>query len=100
MDCRDGPDTRLDAGPSHRLVVYVMTGCPGWSRARQLASLITDAGIAGLDVTIIDLATITTPLPTSVIASPTWLLDGKRIALGNPDPDWLLAHLNALPTGD
>jgi hypothetical protein len=92
----DDPEAPRDsqAGEScHLLEVYAMPDCPGWHRATALVAAASAAGIAGLAVRSVDLTQCAATVPESVIASPTWLLDGRRIALGNPDPAWLLAHL-------
>ena len=73
-----------------------MPHCPGWHCATALAMQAQAAGIAGVEIRLIDLLHPRTAVPESVIASPTWVLNGRRITLGNPDPDWLLARLAAL----
>jgi hypothetical protein len=80
----------------HLLEVYAMPHCPGWHCATALAMRAQAAGIAGVEIRLVDLSRPGTAVPETVIASPTWVLDGRRIALGNPDPDWLLARLAAL----
>lgn len=99
MDGRGCPEHAPSTGPTRALTVYGMPDCPGWRRATMLATLVENAGIPGVTVEIVDLACLTEPVPHAVIASPTWLLDGRRIALGNPDPAWLLALLGALAEG-
>ncbi len=83
---------------THLLEVYVMPDCPGRQRATTLATLVRAAGIRGVKVRVVELSRPGTVVPECVVASPTWVLDGRRIAFGNPDPDWLLARLEALPT--
>jgi hypothetical protein len=99
MDDRGGPDRARTSGTTHVLAVYALPDCPGWIRAMTIAAQILDAGIPGVDVRLIDLSRVEGPPPPTVIASPTWILNGRRIALGNPDPDWLIALLGRLLEG-
>lgn len=94
MDDRDCPDAE------HLLAVYATPGCPGWNRAQALAAIIQAAGVADLEVRVVDLSRAGRALPECVVASPTWVLDGRRIAFGNPEPDWLLSRLGVLTGGD
>jgi hypothetical protein len=84
----------------HLLVVYAIPDCPGWNRARELAAFVQAASIARLEVRVVDLAQAETAVPECVVASPTWVLDDRRIAFGNPEPNWLLARIVALRGGD
>jgi hypothetical protein len=99
MDDRSSPDRVRTSGTTHVLAVYALPNCPGWIRATMIAVQILDAGVPGVDVRLIDLSRVEGPPPT-VIASPTSILDGRRIALGNPDPDWLIAFFGRLLEGD
>ncbi len=81
------------------LAVYLVPGCPGWDRARALAAHLESAALEHLEVQVIDLSRVETA-PACVVASPTWVLDGRRLALGNPDAEWLLARLRELTRGD
>ena len=73
------------------LTVYIITGCANCEFARELAA---EAGRAypALRVQVLDLSQVADP-PDTVFATPTYLLDGKVISLGNPDPQELLALL-------
>lgn len=77
----------------HLLTVYASLGCPGWNRTQALVALLQGEGIPGLELHIVDLEQPGIAVPDVVAASPTWVLDGQRIALGNPDPDALLLRL-------
>lgn len=83
----------------HELLVYAMRHCPGWHAANGLATLVRLAGIARLEVRLVDLSEHADSVPDFVVASPTWTMDGRRLALGNPDPDWLLARVASLVEG-
>lgn len=100
MDDQGRPGAEHASPAIHRLEVYAMPDCPGWSRAQMLAAIVRAAGISGLEVRIVDLTRAGIAVPEVVVASPTWVLDNRRIAFGNPDPDWLLARLGALKGGD
>jgi hypothetical protein len=80
----------------HLLEVYAMPHCPGWHRATALAMHVHAIGIAGVEIRLVDLSRPGSVVPDCVVASPTWVLDGRRFSLGNPDPGWLLARLAAL----
>jgi hypothetical protein len=99
MEDRDCLGAAQCGEATHLLAVYAMPGCPGWNRAQALASLLQAADIADLEVRIVDLSR-DRGAPECVVASPTWVLDGRRLAFGNPDADWLLARLSALTGGD
>ncbi len=88
------------SGVQHQLLVYAMRTCPGWSNATDLVTLVREHGIGGLEVRLVDLSAHDAPVPDFVVASPTWSLDGRRLSLGNPDPEWLLARVAALEDGD
>lgn len=77
-----------------------MPDCPGWDRAQALAEVVRASSIPGLELRMVDLTGADAVVPESVIASPTWVLDERRIALGNPDPEWLLALLRGLTGGE
>ena len=77
-----------------RLAIYVSTGCLGCERAHALAALVR-SGHPQVDVDVIDVDEQGIDVPESVIAVPTYLLDGVVISLGNPDPDALRRRLTA-----
>lgn len=83
-------------GASRRILdIYVTPECFGCDRARQLANEVRMWQMPGVEVKIIDLSDPENVRPDSVFAVPTYLLDGKVISLGNPEPDWLCRQLTA-----
>lgn len=100
MDDWDRPGAAQSDEATHLLAVYATPGCPGWNQARMLAAMVETVAIAGLEVRVVDLSRADRPVPECVVASPTWVLDGRRIAFGNPEPSWLLSRLDALMGGD
>jgi hypothetical protein len=62
---------------------------PTWRRC-ILGQLIA---VAGVEVRVINLNTMTDPVPARIIATPTSVLDGRIISLGNPYPEDLLKLL-------
>src|SRR5262249_20391600 len=79
-----------------RLEIYVASHCTGCQEALHIAELAQ--GIAGLDVAVIHLDHVTPvhpPVPTRIVAVPTYLLDGRVVSLGNPYRDEFLAHLRS-----
>lgn len=87
------PEPDRSQGTTRILEVYALPGCPGWRRALTLATMARLAAVPGVEVVVQNMSAPETRVPEAVVASPTWVLDGRRIALGNPDPEWLLKRL-------
>ena len=83
-----------------RLQIVVDRSCLGCETARSLAALVRASGLPGVDVDLVDLAEPGAVRPAAVFAVPTYLLDGRVLSLGNPEPEWLLARLAAAPAAD
>lgn len=98
MSIVESPRESCAVQAAQLLEVYAMPGCPGWRRATTLVTMVHAVGISGVDVRVVDMSRPGIVPPDCVVASPTWVLNGCRLALGNPDPDWMLAHLDALTT--
>ncbi len=81
-----------------RLEVYVASDCPSCAEARSLATA-TAARFPRVDVRTIDVdakpAGAVERLPVGVVAVPTYLLDGRVVALGNPEPERLFALVSS-----
>jgi len=83
------------------LEIYVAPDCLGCETARDLAARVRETGAPNLDVRLIDLGTPGAVRPPAVFAVPTYLLDGRVLSLGNPEPSWLMERLAApVPTAD
>ncbi|MCC6179860.1 MAG: hypothetical protein IT305_31490 [Chloroflexi bacterium] len=65
------------------LSVYILEHCFGCEEARRLATAIAGS-FANLRVRVVDLDDEPDARPDNLIAVPTYMLDGKVIALGNP----------------
>lgn len=80
------------------LRIYVAPGCAACRTARKLAEVVRHAR-PHHPIEIIDLAERPDePLPPGVIGTPTYLLAGEVISLGNPDLTELLDRLDmAMP---
>lgn len=74
------------------LEVVVAPGCFGCDEARAIAAHL-EGLLPWLDVQVIELDG-TRPAPPPVFATPTYLLDGEVIALGNPRPEMLIRDLS------
>ena len=83
------------AGVGRELDIYVAPGCLGCETARRLAAAVRDANVPDLDVRLIDLGAPDAVRPPAVFAVPIYLLDGRVLSLGNPDPAWLMERLAA-----
>lgn len=77
-----------------RLEIYVASHCTNCQEALVIAEAARD--IAGLDVAVIDLDHISEDMPDSIIAVPTYRLNGHVVSLGNPEPQYFLRELRHL----
>ncbi|WP_211323032.1 thioredoxin family protein [Amycolatopsis palatopharyngis] len=76
------------------LRVYVAPGCAGCRTARHLAEAVRQAR-PDHPIEVIDLSDQPDePLPPGVIGTPTYVLGGEVISLGNPDLTDLLRRLD------
>jgi alkyl hydroperoxide reductase subunit AhpF len=74
--------------------IYVAPGCAGCRTALTLAEAVRHAR-PGYPIEVIDLADQPdAPLPPGVIGTPTYLLDGEVMSLGNPELKELLRRLD------
>ena len=76
-----------------RLEVYVAGCCYGSEQARRLAREVARR-FPDIEVRLIDLDDARPP--QNVVAVPTYMVDGVVIALGNPAPEELFAHLESV----
>ncbi len=74
-----------------RLEVYVSNHCVNCREALETAERART--IPNLTVAVVNLDDPGTTAPTTVIAVPTYLLDGRVVSLGNPYRDKFLADL-------
>lgn len=79
------------------LEIYIAPDCFGCETARNLALVVQSLARADLEVRLLDLSNPAVIRPDTVFAVPTYVLDGRVISLGNPEPDWLLAQLAPSP---
>ena len=75
-----------------RLDIYIADHCENCQEALRLAEVARSA--PGVEVCVINLDTATEAVPARIIATPTYLLDGRVVSLGNPRPDDLLRILS------
>ena len=74
------------------LDIYIDQDCPGCTEAQELARYVRNK-LPEIEVRIFDLARPNIERPSTVFAVPTYLLNGKRLSLGNPNADDLLTKL-------
>lgn len=74
----------------HRLTVYVIQNCANCEYAMSVAAAIR-RDYPQVAVEVVDLANPSEPVPDSVFATPTYLLDGRVWSLGNPSPEQIEA---------
>lgn len=79
-----------------RLEVYISPDCAGSATARRLAreaaTVHPHVAVSVIDITALEAdATV----PVDVVAVPTYVVDGRVFALGNPAPERLFSHLSA-----
>jgi hypothetical protein len=75
------------------LDIYVGPHCFGSEIAHEIAKELVLNPIPGVMVRVIDLSDPLVELPSSVFASPTYLVNHELVSLGNPDPAWLRRYL-------
>ena len=69
------------------LDVFVAADCAASATARRIADDVARAAPA-LAVRVVDIDAEPTSVPATVVAVPTYVLDGRLIHLGNPSPAW------------
>ena len=74
----------------HRLTVYIIQNCGNCAYAVGVAAAI-QRDYPQVAVQVVDLANPSAPVPDSVFATPTYLLDGRVWSLGNPSPEQIVA---------
>jgi Thioredoxin domain len=74
-----------------RLEIYVADHCSNCAEALRLAELARQ--VRGAEVRVINLDTTTDPVPSRVVAVPTYILNGRVVSLGNPSREDLLRLL-------
>lgn len=74
-----------------RLEIYLADHCDNCQEALRLAELAET--VPNVEVSVVNLDSPHAQVPQSVVAVPTYLLDGRVISLGNPYPDELLRLL-------
>jgi hypothetical protein len=72
----------------HRLAIYVSEHCGNCRYAQGVAERIRTS-YPGVTVQVIDINKAMEPVPDSVFATPTYLLDGSVWSLGNPSDDMI-----------
>jgi len=75
------------------LEIYITDQC---TNCREAVVIAEQAGsIAGLEVTVVNLDAPGQGVPPQVFATPTYILNGLVVSLGNPERDTFLAGLRA-----
>lgn len=78
------------------LQIYVQEACASCARSRQLAAMIAGE-YSQIEVEIIEIESLSVDQwPDALFATPTWLLNGRRVCLGTPDPLRLRQQIDAL----
>jgi hypothetical protein len=75
------------------LEIYITDQCANCREAILIAE--AARSIAGLAVTVVNLDAPEQRIPPQVFATPTYVLNGLVVSLGNPDRDGFLAGLRA-----
>jgi predicted thioredoxin/glutaredoxin len=83
----------------NKLDIYVSSGCLSCRRAREIASSLQGT-YPGVRVEVVEAESAPAgSLPESVVALPAYILDGRLVSLGNPNPVTLREQLAALALG-
>lgn len=77
-----------------RLEIYIGAHCFNCDEAMAIAEAAQT--IAGLDVSIVDVDDPASDPSMRIVAVPTYVLDGHIIALGNPERQSFLSHLQSI----
>jgi alkyl hydroperoxide reductase subunit AhpF len=75
-----------------RLEIYIADHCDNCQEALRQAEIART--VAGVEVRVINIDTTTDPVPARIIATPTYVLDGRIFSLGNPRREDLLHMLD------
>ena len=75
------------------LCVYISDDCASCEQAVELAQWVEDS-ISELDVKVVNVSNPGVEMPPGVSATPSYVLDGKVIHLGNPAREWLFERLS------
>ena len=75
------------------LQVYVVSSCSICAEARRIARQMADR-FPDVDVQIVDLGQNNADKPGTVFATPTYVVDGRVVSLGNPRPEQMAAKLS------
>lgn len=89
----NGASQETSSGPNRLLEIFVLPRCFACQTATELVEHLIAVNLPGIVIRLIDLSRPGTLRPAAVFAVPTYLLDGRVISLGNPDPAWLLSQL-------
>ncbi len=81
----------LDQEHARHLEIYVGQHCMNCAEALRIAALA--ALIPDLTVRVIEWDDPRQAIPARIVAVPTYVLDGRIVALGNPAPEPFLADL-------
>jgi len=84
-----------DQALQHEVAIYVAEHCTLCAYAHEIAELIRRE-FPAVTVRLVDLEQADEPIPESVFATPTYLLDGRRWSLGNPSPADVIDTLSKL----
>ncbi len=79
------------------LRVFVAQDCSGCVEARVIVARI-EQDYPNLNVEMIDIADNQTLVPDMVFATPTYMLNGRIVSLGNPKPDEIARWANGVTT--
>jgi hypothetical protein len=74
-----------------RLEIVIARDCPGCAEARAIAQDL-QGRFPALEVDVIEFDS-TRQIPSQVVATPTYLLNGRVISLGNPRRAWLVQEI-------
>lgn len=69
------------------LKIFVADDCHSCVEARAIASRIEQDYPDQLTVEVVDVADNHTVIPDAIFATPTYMLNGRIVSLGNPKPD-------------
>jgi len=68
------------------LKVFITENCPGCDEALSIATRVEQNYADRITVEVIDIVKAEQIVPEAVFATPTFMLNGRIVSLGNPSP--------------
>ena len=91
----DKTTANTEATDHVELVIYVSSHCSVCAYAYEVSEDIKQR-FPDVNLKLVDMESTTEPIPETVFATPTYLLNGRVWSLGNPSPDMVVDTFSKL----